>query len=328
MNDAANLEPVLEPDRIIVDPHHHLWPGEERPAYLLDDLRQDTGGGHRVEATVFIECLTGYLESGPEHLRCVGETHFVREVAEASDDGKGARIGAIVGAADLRGDRVQDVLVEHIAAGKGLFRGIRHAAAWDASDAIRVSHHKPPPHLYLDPGFREGFARLAPLGLTFDAWLYHPQIPELTDLARAFPGTMIVLDHFGGPLGIGPYADRRAEVFGNWRRSIAPLAALPNVFAKLGGMAMPINGYGWHRAPESPPSSEAFVEAQGDFYRCAIDLFSPARCMFESNFPVDKPSLSYRTLWNAFKRLAAPFSETEKDQMFRETASRFYRIAA
>ena len=328
MTDAQTLEPVIDPDRIIVDPHHHLWPGEERPAYLLDDLREDTGSGHRIEATVFIECLTGYRESGLRHLRCVGETDFVRAVAQSSGDGNGARISAIVGAADLRDERVEDVLAAHIAAGGGLFRGIRHAAAWDPSDAIRVSHHKPPPHLYLDEDFREGFARLAPLGLSFDAWLYHPQIPELTNLARTFPETRIVLDHFGGPLGIGPYADKRGEVFANWRRDIAPLAGCPNVFAKLGGLAMPINGYGWHKEAASSPSSEAFVEAQRDYYLAAIDLFSPARCMFESNFPVDKVSLSYRTLWNAFKRLAAPFSETEKDQMFRGVASRFYRIGA
>jgi predicted TIM-barrel fold metal-dependent hydrolase len=320
-----DLEPILEPDRAIVDPHHHLWPGGERPAYLLGELRADTGSGHRVETTVFIECLTGYRESGPEAMRCVGETEYVRPIAEASRDGKGARIGAIVGAADLRGDTVEDVLAAHISAGGGLFRGIRHAAAWDPSDAIRVSHHKPPQDLYLDETFRAGFARLAPLGLSFDAWLYHPQIPELTDLARAFPETMIVLDHFGGPLGIGPYADRRAEVFADWRRAIAPLAAYSNVFAKLGGMAMPINGYGWHREAAAP-SSEAFAAAQSDYYRAAIDLFSPARCMFESNFPVDKVSLPYRTLWNAFKRLAADYSETEKDQLFRGTATRFYRI--
>ena len=321
------LEPVLEPDRAIVDPHHHLWPGEDRPAYLLDELRADTGSGHRIEATVFIECLTAYRESGPDAMRCVGETEFVRPIAEASRDGNGARVAAIVGAADLRvGDAAEDILAAHISGGGGLFRGIRHAASWDPSDAIRVSHHKPPPHLYLDATFRTGFAKLAPLGLSFDAWLYHPQIPELTDLARAFPETAIVLDHFGGPLGIGPYADKRVEVFTDWRRDIAPLAACPNVFVKLGGMAMPINGYGWHKDP-APPSSEAFVDAQGDYYLAAIDLFSPARCMFESNFPVDKVSLSYRTLWNAFKRLAAPFNEAEKDQLFRGTATGFYRLA-
>ena len=319
-------EAILDPDRVIVDPHHHLWPGEDRAPYLLDDLRADTGAGHRVETTVFIECLTGYRTGGPEAMRPVGETQFVRQIAEASGDGRGARISAIVGAADLRhGAPMAEVLLAHIDAGGGLFRGIRHAASWDASDAIRPGHHNPPPHLYLDPRFREGFARLAPLGLSFDAWLYHPQIAELTDLARAFPETSIVLDHFGGPLGGGPYADKRQEVFAAWRSVMPALAACPNVFMKLGGMAMPINGYGWHKAP-APPSSEDFVQAQGDYYRAAIDLFSPARCMFESNFPVDKQRLASPTLWNAFKRIAAPFTETEKDRMFRETATRFYRL--
>jgi L-fuconolactonase len=306
MVEAPVPEAILDPDRAIVDPHHHLWPGGDRDAYLLDDLRADTGSGHRVEATVFIECLTGYRTDGPDHLKCVGETEYVRPIAEASADGK--------------------VLLAHLEAGGGLFRGIRHAAAWDPSDAIRVSHHRPPPHLYLDADFREGFAKLAPLGLSFDAWLYHPQIPEVTALARAFPETPIVLDHFGGPLGIGPYADRAAERFANWRHDFAKLATCANVVVKLGGMAMPINGYDWHKA-EAPPSSQDFVDAQGDYYRAAIDLFSPARCMFESNFPVDKVSLSYRTLWNAFKLIAARFNEAEKDAMFRGTAAGFYRLS-
>lgn len=318
-------EPVLEPGRPIVDPHHHLWPPRPTP-YLLDDLRADTGSGHNVMATVFIECLAAFRDSGPEHLKPVGETEFVARLAGESRQSPGARIAGIVGSTDLRlGDKVAEVLEAHIAAGAGLFRGIRHGAAWDASADIRVSHHNPPPQLYRDASFREGFARLAPLGLSFDAWLYHPQIPDLTDLARAFPGTAIVVDHFGGPLGIGPYADRREEVFAAWRRDIADLAACPNVFVKLGGMAMPINGYGWHKQP-FPPSSEAFVAAQGDYYRVAIDLFGPERSMFESNFPVDKVSLPYRTLWNAFKRLAAPFGEAEKDAMFQGAASRFYRL--
>ncbi len=319
-------EPILEPERRIVDPHHHLWPANGRAAYLLDDLRADTGSGHNVEKTVFIECLTGYRQDGPEPLRPVGETEFVRGIAEASRDGRGARIAGIVGATDFRlGAAVEEVLTAHIEAGGGLFRGIRHGGNWDASDAIRPGHHNPPPHLYLDAGFREGFARLAPLRLSFEAWIYHPQLSELTDLARAFPETKIVVDHFGGPLGIGPYEGKRAEVFQAWRREMAPLAANPNVFMKLGGMAMPLNGYGWHRAAE-PPSSEAFVEAQGDYYRAAIDLFSPARCMFESNFPVDKQSLPYATLWNAFKRIAEPFDDGEKDAMFRACATDFYRL--
>ena len=321
-------EPILDPDRAIVDPHHHLWPPRPDASYLLDDLDADTNSGHRVVATVFIECMASFRTEGPEHLRCVGETEFVAAIAGRSRGRPGSRLAAIVGAADLRqGAGVEEVFAAHIEAGQGLFRGIRHAAAWDPSDTIRRSHHNPPPQLYLDADFREGFARLEPAGLSFDAWMFHPQIPDLTDLARAFPATRIVLDHLGGPLGLGPYADARAEVFRHWRRDIAPLAACPNVFIKLGGMAMPISGYGWHRSQGASPSSEAFVEAQGDYYRAAIDLFGPQRAMFESNFPVDRVRLSYRTLWNAFKRIAAPFGEAGKDALFHDTASGFYRLS-
>jgi len=321
-------EPVLSPTRRIIDPHHHLWPPRPDHPYLLADLDEDTGSGHRVVATVFIECMASFRTTGPEHLACVGETEFVAGIAEQSQKRPGPVIAGIVGAADLRlGARLDEVLFAHLEAGQGLFRGIRHAAAWDGSDAIRPSHHHPPPHLYLDAEFREGFARLAPAGLSFDAWMFHPQIPELTDLARAFPDTQIVLDHFGGPLGIGPYASDRREVFQTWYRNIAPLAACPNVFVKVGGMAMPINGYGWHMTPRLTPSSEAFVEAQGDYYRAAIDLFGPCRSMFESNFPVDKVSLSYRVLWNAFKLIAAGFNEDEQDALFYDTAAKFYRLA-
>lgn len=320
-------ESVLDADRPIVDPHHHLWPAGDRVGYALDDLNADTGSGHHVIGTVFIECGAAHRSDGPESLRVVGETEFVAEAAAASRTRGGAPILGIVGAADLRGARVDEVLARHVEAGRGLFRGIRHAAAWDASDAIRPSHHHPPPELYIDAAFRAGFGCLAPAGLTFDAWLFHPQIPELTDLARAFPDTRIVVDHFGGPLGIGPYANDREGVFRSWRRDVAPLAACPNVFIKLGGMAMPINGYGWHKPPGRSPTSEEFVQAQGDYYRAAIDLFGPSRSMFESNFPVDRSSLSYRVLWNAFKRIAEPFNDTEKDAMFRGAAADFYRLA-
>ncbi len=325
---ARPIEPVLSPSRRIIDPHHHLWPPRPDHPYLLADLDEDTGSGHRVVATVFIECMASFRTTGPEHLACIGETEFVARLAEQSRKRPGPVIAGIVGAADLRlGARLDEVLAAHLDAGQGLFRGIRHAAAWDRSDAIRPSHHNPPPELYLDAGFRAGFARLAPAGLSFDAWLFHPQIPELTDLARAFPETPIVLDHFGGPLGIGPYSSDRKEVFQTWHRNMTRLAACPNVFIKLGGMAMPINGYGWHRNPGFSLSSKAFVEAQGDYYRAAIDLFGPGRSMFESNFPVDKVSLSYRVLWNAFKIVATGFTEDEQAAMFFSTAAEFYRLA-
>jgi L-fuconolactonase len=322
-------EEILEPGLPICDPHHHLWdhPGHR---YLLDELLADTGSGHTVVATVFVECLSMYRAGGPVEMRPVGETEFVDAIAAASAGGGHGptRVAAgIVGFADLTlGERVGAVLDAHMAASPR-FRGIRHAAGWDASDAVRNSHTDPPPGLLLDAGFRRGFAALARRGLTFDAWLYHPQIPELTDLAAAFPDTTIVLDHLGGPLGIGPYAGRRAEVFRAWQRDIRALAACPNVIAKLGGLVMPINGFGFHKR-ERPATSAELVEATRDWHLHAIECFGAGRAMFESNFPVDKASAAYPVLWNSFKRIAAGFSAAEKAALFHDTAARVYRLHA
>ena len=320
-------EEILEPDLPICDPHHHLWdhPGHR---YLLDDLLADTGSGHNVVATVFVECQSMYRATGPAELRPVGETEFVNGVAAMSASGRygPTRVAAgIVSFADLTlGERTGAVLDAHIAASPR-FRGIRHAAGWDASDAVRNSHTNPPRGLYLDAGFRRGFAELARRGLAFDAWLYHPEIPELTDLAKAFPDTTIVLDHFGGPLGIGPYAGRRAEIFAGWKGAIRALADRPNVVAKLGGLVMAINGFGFHKRAE-PPTSVELAETTRDWYLHAIDCFGVHRCMFESNFPVDKVSTSYAVLWNSFKRIAAACSAAEKAALFHDTAMRVYRL--
>jgi predicted TIM-barrel fold metal-dependent hydrolase len=269
-----------------------------------------------------------YRASGPPELRPVGETEFVNGIAAMSASGRygPTRVAAgIVGFADLTlGERVGAVLDAHRAASPR-FRGIRHAAGWDASPDVRNSHTNPPAGLYLDPAFRRGFAELGRRGLTFDAWLYHPQIPELTDLAKAFPDTTIVLDHFGGPLGIGPYAGRRAEVFAAWKSALRALADCPNVVAKLGGLVMPLNGFGFHKR-DRPPTSADLVEATRDWYLHTIDRFGPERCMFESNFPVDGQSASYRVLWNSFKRIAATSSAAEKAALFHDTAARVYRL--
>jgi predicted TIM-barrel fold metal-dependent hydrolase len=321
------MEEVLEPALPICDPHHHLWdhPGRR---YLLDELLADTGSGHDVRATVFVECLSMYRAEGPVPLRPVGETEFVNGIAAMSASGRygPTRVAAgIVAFADLSlGDGVGAVLDAHLAASPRL-RGIRHATAWDASEAIRNAHTKPPAGLLGAAGFRRGFAELARRGLTFDAWLYHPQLPELTDLARAFPDTTIVLDHFGGPLGIGPYQGRRAEVFAAWRGAIRALAGCPNVVAKLGGLVMPLNGFGFHKR-ERPPTSAELAEATREWYLHAIDCFGVGRCMFESNFPVDKVSASYRALWNSFKLIAAKFSAGEKAALFHDTAARVYGL--
>jgi L-fuconolactonase len=321
------MEEILEPERPICDPHHHLWdhPGRR---YLIDELLADTGSGHHVVATVFVECMSMYRASGPQEMRPVGETEFVNGVAAVSASGGfgATRVASgIVSFADLAlGERVGAVLDAHLAASLR-FRGIRHAAGWDASDQIRNSHTNPPPGLYADSRFRRGFAELAPRGLTFDAWLYHPQLPELTELAKAFPDTTIILDHFGGPLGIGPYAGRRVEVFAAWKATIRALADCPNVVVKLGGLVMPLNGFGFHKR-EQPIGSVELTEATRDWYRHTIECFGVERCMFESNFPVDKVSVSYRVLWNSFKRITAGFSAAERSALFHDTAVRVYRL--
>lgn len=325
---ARRSEPALEPALPIVDPHHHLWDREDW-VYMLPDLLADTGSGHNVVATVFVQCRAFHRADGPEEFRPVGETEFVNGVAAMSASGRygPSRIAAgIVGTADLaRGARIQDVLEAHLRAGGGRFRGIRHITAWDADPVLNNPAYAPPPGLLADRKFREGFARLAPLGLSFDAWLYHPQIDELAQLARASPETRIVLDHVGGPLAIGAYADKRETVFAEWAASIGMLAEQPNVFVKLGGLGMRINGYDFHEQTE-PPASETLAAAWKPYIETCIEAFGPSRCMFESNFPVDKGSYSYGVFWNACKRLAAGATPSEKADLFAGTAARFYRL--
>jgi predicted TIM-barrel fold metal-dependent hydrolase len=322
------VEAPLDPALPIVDPHHHLWDGS-RPRYLLHDLLEDLDQGHNVVATVFAECRSMWRAEGPEAMRPLGETEFVAGVAAMAESGTyGPRriCAGIVGHADLRlGEAVRPVLEAQIRIANGRFRGIRHSAAWDASPGSQSTSVQAPPGLLAEPVFRRGFAELAPLGLSYDTWLYHPQIPELEDLARQFPDTAIVLDHVGGPLGIGPYAGRRDAVFADWRRSIRALAACPNVVVKLGGLGMRVGGFGLHEQAE-PPSSEALASLFRPYMDTCIEAFGPRRCMFESNFPVDKASCGYGVLWNAFKRLAADHTTEDRMALFSGTAARVYRL--
>jgi len=321
-------EPVLEPDLPICDPHHHLW-DFEASRYLLPELLADLTSGHLIESTVFVECGAFYRAAGPEPMKFVGETEFVGGVAAMAASGRYGPVLAcegIVGRADLSaGSGVDEVLQAHVRAGNGRFKGIRHAGAYDPSPEIRRSHTSPPPGLYASSGFQEGFARLAEHGLSFEAWQYHPQIGEVIELADAFPTTSIVLNHVGGPLGIGPYAGRRNEVFDVWRPAILDLARRDNVFVKLGGLGMTICGFGFHRR-EPGPGSEELAGAWRPYVETCIEAFGPGRSMFESNFPVDRASCDYRTLWNALKRLAAGASDDEKAALFRGSARRFYRL--
>ena len=321
-------EPILDPELPIIDPHHHLW---DRPGwrYLLDELLADIGTGHNIIATVFVQARAMVRATGPEELRPVGETEFVNGVAAMSASciyGKTKVCAGIVGHADLTlGTRVEPVLAAHVRAGGDRFRGIRHITAWDGDDSIRNPAYSPPPNLLADKTFRDGFAVLCRLGLSFDAWLYHPQINELTDLARAFPRAKIVLNHVGGPIGIGPYAGKRQEMFTAWAGSIRALAACPNVCVKVGGLGMRMGGFGFHEKVE-PPSSETLADAWRPYVETCIEAFGPSRCMFESNFPVDKGSYSYPVFWNACKLLAKAASHGEKADLFAGTAARFYHL--
>jgi len=323
---ALTREDALEPELPICDPHHHLWdyPGSR---YLVDEFRADFGGGHRVRKTVFVECRQFYRSEGQEALRPVGETAFIESLAGPVPTAHGSieLAAGIVGFADLtEGSRVEAVLEAHLAA-SDRFRGIRHATAWDASERIHNAHTNPPPGLMGEARFREGVQCLQRMGLRFDAWLYHPQLSELADLASTFPELPMVLNHMGGPLGIGPYADRRDEVFQEWERGLAKLSACHNVFVKLGGRTMSMAGFGWHKRPR-PPGSEELAEMLAPYFDTCIGLFGAERCMFESNFPVDRAGASYTVLWNAFKRATRERSAAERAKLFGETAQRFYGI--
>jgi predicted TIM-barrel fold metal-dependent hydrolase len=324
---AARHEPALGGDLPIVDAHHHMW---DRPpeSYQLPELMAELQAGHDVRGTVFVECNAMYRAAGPVHLRPVGETEYVNGVAAASASGLYGRqrlCAGIVGFADLcLGAPARAVLEAHISAGGGRFRGIRHQAQFDpvlGSMARRAA----PEHLLLDPAFRSGFAELAPLGLSFDAWIFFTQIDELIDLARTYPETSIVLNHGGAPLGIGPYAGRREEVFTVWADAIRRLAQCDNVTVKIGGLGMLLLGFGFEAQPE-PPDSVDLAAAWRPYVETLIDAFGPGRAMFESNFPVDKQSYSYVAGWNAFKRLTASCSAAERHALFAGTAVRVYRL--
>jgi len=321
-------EDILDVERPIIDAHHHFFdtvPGF--PAYSLDDLRADASG-HHVVRSVYVQCHEHYREDGPKHLRPVGETEWVDAIArQAAQTPDGLQIGAIVAAADLcQGAAVEELLAAHQDASP-LFRGIRDSAAWAEGSGIHRAASVGHAGLYAEKSFREGLATLARMGLSYDAYHYHPQTLGLADLARAFPDTAIVCDHLSTPLGVGPFAGEamREEIFAQWRKDVSGLATCENVVMKLGGMAMPWNGFGWDRASR-PPTSDELVTAQRRYYDHALSAFGADRCLFESNFPVDKLSVSYDVLWNAFKKIVAGASEDDKHALFYGTAARVYRI--
>ncbi|HEX3884937.1 MAG TPA: amidohydrolase family protein [Stellaceae bacterium] len=336
---ARHTEAVLEPDLPIVDPHHHLVERPETGRYLLPELLADTGSGHNIVGTVYLEWLSMYRAHGPAEMKPVGEIEFANGVAAMAASGiygKTKVCHGIVGYADLAlGGAVEKVLEAEVVAGGGQvgkpgggrFKGIRYISATDPDQAAWGSPVTRAPGMLAQPKVREGFAKLAPLGLVFDSFMFHPQLGDLIDLTRAFPETPIVLDHVGGAIGLGRYKGKRDEVFAEWNGRIKELAACPNVHVKLGGLGMRVFGFDVHEQPE-PPNSEKLAGLWRPYIEACIAAFGPERSMFESNFPVDKGSGSYQVFWNAFKIIAKGCSASEKTALFSGTASKFYKLGA
>ena len=340
-------EAIIDPDLPIIDPHHHLW--DRRPVmhllpppvhgfdhisyrkghYLLDQLLEDTSSGHNIVATVYLECRSMYRADGPNEMKPVGETEFVNGVAAMAASGlygKTLACAGIVSTAELlAGADVGRVLDAHAMAGGARFKGIRRSTSFDHDPDVLGPLARNPAGVMMEPKFREGFAELGKRGLSFDAWMLEPQLPELIDLARQFPDTPIVLDHVGTPLGAGSYKGKLPERFGVWRENIRELAKSPNAHVKLGGLAMPFCNFPSMLSEQRAPS-EQLAKEWGPYIETCIEAFGPKRAMFESNFPVDEVSCDYPTLWNALKLIAKGATADEKHELFFGTANRFYRL--
>jgi L-fuconolactonase len=326
---AKRCEDPLEPELEIIDSHHHLY-DRAGHRYLLPELLADIARGHNVVATIYVEWVSMCRSDGPPELRIVGETEFANGVAAMSASGgygKTRACAGIVGFAELRlGDRVQPVLEAHLRVAGSRFKGVRYTAGWDADPTVGNSYTNPPKGLLQDPTFRAGFARLAPLGLSFDTIVYHPQLGEVADLAGAYPDTTIILNHVGAPIGTGSYRGQEKQTFDHWRAGIVALAGYSNVVVKLGGLGMSRCPFDFH-GRDMPASSAELADAWKPYLETCIQAFGPQRCMFESNFPVDGVTAGYVVLWNAFKRHAAGYSAEEKAALFSGTARRVYRLA-
>lgn len=331
---AEVTEEPLEPALPICDAHHHLWGKRDHrvsPRYLLDDFRADADTGHNIVSTVFVDSHAIYRAEGPEALKPVGEVEFAAgqgAMAASGAYGKTKVAAGIIGHADMRlGAKAGATLDAMVRASPARFRGIRHCTTFDPGKDMPQHRDAPRAGLMREESFLKGVAEIEKRGLVFEAHLWHPQIDELTALARAFPSLSVVLDHCGTPLGIGPWKGRRDEVTAAWRKSMAELAKCENVTVKLGGVNMMVNGHGWHENPR-PPTSDEMVAAAGPYIEESIALFGTERGMFESNYPAERNCVGFVPLWNFFKKLTKGYSAGEKARLYHDNAVRVFRIGA
>jgi predicted TIM-barrel fold metal-dependent hydrolase len=324
----GSREPIVDPDRRIVDAHHHLWPRYRVFGYLPSEYLEDAAT-HRVEASIFAECMASYDREAPEHLKPVGETKYiVRECPPPSEDGKPFIGAGIVGRVDLSLDAslVREALEAQVAVGQGRFKGIRYSTiAWHEPDVLPGMRRNTPGVMRTER-FRAAFAELAGMSLTFDAWLTYLQLDELTELADRFPDADIVIDHFGGVINPSRTEAGRHEAFDIWRAAIEEIAQRPKVHMKLGGVGMPVFGFGYEEMA-GQPSSDRIAADWSPYLKVCLEAFGPERCMFESNFSPDKAGVTFHNLWNAFKKMTSACSEAEKEQLFSGTAERVYSLA-
>lgn len=318
---ARGTESLIMPPVPIVDSHFHLWDYSDPPYDGAAYARDAAQAG--IVQSVFVECSMAYLADGPEELRPAGEVAFA--AAEAASGPAVANV--IVGAADLRlGEAVGRSLDALIAAGKGRLRGIRVRAAHDDDPAAGYGGNGPPAGILGDPSFRAGAACLAARGLSLDIYAFHTQLDEVAALAAACPDLPIALNHVGAPLGVGRYADQRVKVRDLWRRGMERLAGAPNVRVKIGGFAISRLALIDRAGRDSPPGSDELAEVMRLWFDGCVDMFGADRCMFGSNFPVDKTVMPLTTLVNAMLRLSERLDDAGRAALLAGTAKAFYRI--
>lgn len=318
-------EEIIDPLREIIDCHHHLW---NRPdsRYMVDEFLRDAQDGHHVVQSIFIQCRTGYRHGTLDSPAL--ETTAIAHATHASQgQASPVQVGAgIVGYADMRGGAgIAPLLDAHIQSGGDRFKGVRHIVAWADGPEFQVEGYPTAPGMMSSPEFEAALQQLAVRNLSFEAMVYHTQLDELAGVARTHADTRFVLNHIGLPLGIGAFSSRKEHAFADWRAGLRALAGCDNVYIKLGGMGMHMLGLALDSEP-GPFASKRIADAYRPYVDECVSAVGANRCMFESNFPVDRRRCDYRTLWNAFKRIGSSYTEDEKHMLFSDTARRCYGL--